>query len=489
MNPESVDMLLELQDLNSYFKNLDEEPSQPPQRVRDNTLATPVLMVSDSVSAIPISLSTSTNLEVESALAARRGRKSPTPLDIKTSVSQDPYPHIPTAFLDPWEYFPRNEAPIPAASSMGLEEMIKNLRSKCYSMYPFSGPGSPESLLSTIMPIDDEEWAFVKDLDRQDNLVSTITASPAVPTDLQTLQSTQNINADLVSPPVSGISNLDAFSGGRVTMVDVEPAECWKIKTTAAPSGRASMAQPSAPNLPPSSPPPLRPALSHRSSTAPMRGILKSPKMVRFASLPSRKENASMPVETANEVHCRLPVSPVSPPRRSLRSTISTNSIRVSPMKPMLPSAHLGAIRRAQSRSRVGDAASSRATTPQTTKTKICNRPASAPLSIRQNVIPPPPPPSLAPVAPALRPQSSRSSLLSSRTSRPNTPSEGRRFIGGLGTATKENRPRAVSSPLASSRRSSSANENGARRDKSRDSTANKSLVPVPFRNILTRFK
>jgi hypothetical protein len=192
MNPEMVDMVLQLQDLNTFFMEGSEQPGeQPPEPTGEdhgdnNYRVPPFLVVSNSTTAMPISFSSSTNQETDSTMAARRGRKVPAPLDL--NADSNPYPGIPTAFLSPSEQISKiHDSCGSEASSMDLEDMVASLRSKCASMCQFpdalSHETQPPGMLAegdddcfspaeaATLPTasasasdDEDEWAFAKDL-------------------------------------------------------------------------------------------------------------------------------------------------------------------------------------------------------------------------------------------------------------------------------------------------------------------------------------
>ena len=129
---ELVDMMQELKDLKNFF----EDPSQEVSRV------IPSLMISNSHCTFPLSLDScqSFTLKPVANLANRRGRTPPPPLLLKnqTPSSELPYPGIPTAFLgSPLSYspdFPDVDLSNTHTSGLRIEDMINNLRLQCSSM-------------------------------------------------------------------------------------------------------------------------------------------------------------------------------------------------------------------------------------------------------------------------------------------------------------------------------------------------------------------
>ncbi|KAJ6607515.1 hypothetical protein B0H10DRAFT_553288 [Mycena sp. CBHHK59/15] len=267
MNPEVVDMMLELQSLNSFFKEGSEEMDQPaaPQP--------PSLVVSNSHFALPVSLESSGNLSpgIPLALAARRGKKMLPPLSFKQSVhEEDAYPSMPTAFLgSPSSYSPKFEfASDPNRSSMDLQQMVTSLRSQCASIDSTTplDANLEELALSTAAGKEEDEWAFA------DGLLDLYTSRPFDPDFVK-----KPLLPQLVDYAEESLAHAALSSNNQRPRSDLSPP-------------------PSTP-LPPC-PPPQR--LSVRS-------ILKSSKSVRFASLP-------------NERPVSIPTPAVIAPRRSLGS-------------------------------------------------------------------------------------------------------------------------------------------------------------------------
>ena len=126
---ELVDMMQELKDLKNFF----EETSQETSRV------IPSLMISNSHCTFPLSLDScqSFTLKPVANLANRRGKDPPPPLLLKnqTSSSEFPHPDLPTAFLgSPSSYSDFPEVDISNTSGLRIEDMINNLRLQCSSM-------------------------------------------------------------------------------------------------------------------------------------------------------------------------------------------------------------------------------------------------------------------------------------------------------------------------------------------------------------------
>ncbi|KAG6832267.1 hypothetical protein H0H87_002163 [Tephrocybe sp. NHM501043] len=283
MNPEMVDIMLELQDLNSYFKNslagLDESVAVIEKEKSKLSSEPPALMVSDSHRSFPLYNNPPEQFEASQRIAsvppvpiaARRGRSLLPPLAITPKVEKDPYPSIPTAFLgSPSAYSPKFEGVVAGdGPSLNLEHMVANLRSQCAlpqavdEASPQSPGFSPLSEISFAAPSDqdnssDDDWAFaVSFLDGYGN-------------------NTAVINADQTEPP---------FYQKSKPGEDVVPKSSNELLT---PRVRSAALSPSpVPSMPL---PPLPTSMLRDPSviSSSPRGILKSSKNVRFASLPEK---------------------------------------------------------------------------------------------------------------------------------------------------------------------------------------------------------
>ncbi|KAI0358119.1 hypothetical protein OH77DRAFT_1397671 [Trametes cingulata] len=148
----------------------------------------PAIMVSNSTAALPLSLESSHSLQSELPLALRRGKKMPPALllghlakPVPRGAEEDSYPDIPTPFLgSPTTCTPiLEQAQEPSGFSMGLSAICADLRSRLPSPPPFSPiepvppatkqlESHPELVLppqdSVVSDLDDEEWAFARDL-------------------------------------------------------------------------------------------------------------------------------------------------------------------------------------------------------------------------------------------------------------------------------------------------------------------------------------
>ncbi|KAF8159522.1 hypothetical protein B0H34DRAFT_407690 [Crassisporium funariophilum] len=197
MDAELVDMMHELRTIKSYFQgNLhDSRDLDACQRSTPNIKhSVPSLVVSNSHRTSPLSLesSRSTSKSNSATLAIRRGRKAPPPLRVKEEVKSQEllYPGIPTAFLgSPSTYTPKFENAYTVANSaaapvLEIEDMISNLRLQCSSMALHTPPVDTswnsrsaigKSAHDSAGKVDGgDEWAFadsiLSDLDRQKTL-------------------------------------------------------------------------------------------------------------------------------------------------------------------------------------------------------------------------------------------------------------------------------------------------------------------------------
>ncbi|KAJ7890498.1 hypothetical protein B0H14DRAFT_3855309 [Mycena olivaceomarginata] len=255
MDPGVADMISELQNLNSFFKEQEAKPSDRPVAPPP-----PSLIVSNSHFSLPVSLESfgNTTPDAPLALAARRGKKMLPPLSVKPSPAENEYPSIPTAFLgSPSAYSPKFEfASHPNRPSMDLQQMVTSLRSQCAPL----NPGKPKAGDG-----GDDEWAFA------DGLLDTYSPRPF---DSEFVK--KPLLPDMVDYAAESLDSPPSLNRGH----------------SPAPSHRSPVSTLSAP---PSTP--LPPCPAQRTS---VRSILKSSKSVRFASLPNeRPESPESPaVET-----------------------------------------------------------------------------------------------------------------------------------------------------------------------------------------------
>ncbi|KAJ3523572.1 hypothetical protein NM688_g8706 [Phlebia brevispora] len=138
----------------------------------DTALGVPTIMLSNSTAAVALSLESSQSL---APLAVRRGHKVPAPLTLSVSKNTEDglYPGIPSPFLgspstpDPSTKFESSDDPI--VSSLDLDAMCQDLRSRCPPLRPDSPFPSPQHMSfadtssSAYTDQDSDEWAFAKE--------------------------------------------------------------------------------------------------------------------------------------------------------------------------------------------------------------------------------------------------------------------------------------------------------------------------------------
>ncbi|KAJ3999802.1 hypothetical protein F5050DRAFT_1735750 [Lentinula boryana] len=306
MNPDLVNMMVELRNLNTYFKEEDKEDVQvddseekPQELLRfpvDGACThPPSLIVSNSQCVISLSLESAGSLHsAPKTIAARRGNKSLAPLTIKSgTVDPSSYPSIPTAFLgSPSSYCPTFEFSGEPRSSTAFEDMVDSLRSQCASLQ-VSTPKSPafqeeENLqLNRASPPDppaspnpgggdgDDDWAFA------DSLLEKFP-------EFCVKQTLERLDVEQQSEKTSLEAN---FTDSRVTTND------------------ASLNEPTSAN-PPS--PSIAGSVSPTFSSNSPRGILKRCKSVRFAETPLI-DLGSVDTVPVHEVVSTLPPQSLGP--------------------------------------------------------------------------------------------------------------------------------------------------------------------------------
>ncbi|KAG6866581.1 hypothetical protein C0991_002069 [Blastosporella zonata] len=282
MNPEMVDIMLELQDLNSFFKDsltgLDRSVAVLEKEKGKLASEPPALIVSDSHRCFPLSNGSleQAHCDVPLTIAARRGRRLLPPLTLGEAVDEDPYPSIPTAFLgSPSSYSPKFECVgTGAGPSLDLEHMVTNLRSQCAFPRSMDDPG-PESLVHSPLSdmsfaeqgsSSDDDWAFA---------VSFL---------------------DEVGNHLVGLNSTNSSRLPDIIREDLATKAGLPSNESVTPRANSSAYSPSpVPSTPLPALPvnvPQEPSLVCPSP----RGILKSCKNVRFATLPDRS------AETRDEV-------------------------------------------------------------------------------------------------------------------------------------------------------------------------------------------
>jgi hypothetical protein len=460
MSQETLDMVLELQNLNSFFKGSLEQSDTNLARGEERP-EPPSLMVSNSHCTIPISLESSGDIAPHSppSLATRRGKNQPTPLlkTAKYSNFMTEYPSIPTAFLgSPSAYSPKFEyANATDELCLDLEDMISSLRQQCASMQsesrrtPPPGNFSTDSVTRSFEDADDGgEWAFVNSLLRDSGANVTDTGSIKKPHTTERPQGTRK--------PVPALSR-----GPLASKVNIPPGlRTFPAATRSPPRGLA-----------PSTPPPPTPSLSSPSSPQKVRGILKNSKNVRFASLPDKGPKAVENIETPRRPRQSMPAAPVDRPSR-LRPKSNT----ITGCTPLAhPQAH--------------DTTSALPTRDAKRGTPGGGRPVSVPVSNRSDDARARGP--LSPGQPRT-PLSTTSRQSAIPAQKPTPASLGRHSLGRAIKAADINKElvspesRASYTPSLTKRWT---NENNFRRDSDASQVTPKSRMPVPLRNVLARFK
>jgi hypothetical protein len=484
MHPEMVDLMLELKDLNRFFQGESGEANSVNSSDKDarDVLIPPSLMVSNSECSVPILLDPSRDSPV--ALAVRRGKKVPPPLSFKHEAEQDPYPGIPTAFLgSPSTYSPKFEfANRQGARALDLEDMVASLKSHCLSIddnscdprYPVhtKTPRMSNHVKATRSPADEEdEWAFAADLLKTYGETDNLSMRFLPDSDRATRSSTQG-NPMHYSSANNG-PELDSDASDKSVDASLNSIDsCYNQVVIRPGSDHPLRALPDA--CPPSADLPHRPAFSRPTTSNITRGILKRCKSVRFASLPS--EHGPDPTK-----------SPLTTPRRPTRSASITSLQRLSPLRnnfvsetgmncartnPIVSPSHPVAVSPASRR-----------------KPLPTHTPVSRPLLT--------PTPTQSPTRPAvansfsIRRTVTKLTAEPKKTPSPKTASLGRNSLGRLiRTSPGKGKENKATSSFPQISRWSSVNENMLRREGVQfESKASKSRMPVPLRNIFTRFK
>lgn len=467
--------MLELQDLNSFFKNglqhVDHSVATLDQQ--KHKIHPPSLIVSDSHTALPLVLDPSEHPQSDPSipLAARRGKDLLPPLFItgpNHTIAQSSYPSIPSAFMgSPSAYSPKFQSPLgDDDSSLGLEDMIATLKSKC-TYPPQSTHGdsqvveSPVSAMSFASPSEqidseDDDWAFA---------VSLLTEFGTQPDEIigkMDLSTHSELSLRDETPPsnlLSAANNLTS-SSIAITLQNCATSPC----SPPSPVPAAAL-----PSTPPSTPP------NRPSSPKGVRSILKSCKNVRFASLPEKPENFKIKPLVLNPPSPPLAQSTISHLRRPLRtrtiyraSKLVTEDKQATTLGPYLPTPSRSLLD--PKLDRVG---TSLPPSPSPIHQSFSLSKTPSPLS--RTVSPP-----RLPVRHSASVASTRKSITLGRTSKPDM--------------NKENSPKPASStPRATTTSRWTMNDMTFRRGSNISQPTPegtpRSRMPVPLRNILTRFK
>ncbi|KDR80660.1 hypothetical protein GALMADRAFT_264617 [Galerina marginata CBS 339.88] len=186
MQTELLEMVDELKAISSFFQepSQDEQVNKPSERLIDsNKLHIPSLVVSNSQFTFPVTLESSCSLSHcdSVSLAYRRGKR--TPPRLRLEKEEDPrefsYPEIPTAFLgSPTRHRPHFECANRTKPILPFEEMINNLRLQCSTMAletpPLDASWNSRAFLkreplsrdicTNLQPVEGDEWAFANSL-------------------------------------------------------------------------------------------------------------------------------------------------------------------------------------------------------------------------------------------------------------------------------------------------------------------------------------
>lgn len=467
-------MMHELRNLNSFFKAglQDLDQSTAVSDKGKERPEPPSLMISNSHCAIPLSLDSSENVLADppiSSLAARRGKDHIAPLLLKTAKYDAlliDYPEIPTSFLgSPSSYSPKFEyANATDDPSMELEDMISSLRSHCASLCPDSPlPTQFDGQLVEPMNLSAEPWtqSFINDDDANEwvfanSFLPNLDGSTADTSVNQKVHKSRQLH----HPPVHLVPT-GSGSG----------APTWTTDLNVKPTYEVARSPPHGP--PPSTPPPPLPSLSSPVAGSPhkVRGILKNSKNVRFASLPDpgskSVENVEIPPGRRRQ---SVALVPIDRPSR-LRPKSNTVTGITPPL--VLPRGH--------------DTISS----PPSKDTARCTpeggSPVSLPTSNHSDGFRP---------RGSITPVQTRAPLITvSRQSITPTQKLAPLSLGrhSLGRAIKADNKELDRSKIRASHTPSLSkrwtNENNFRRASDASQIMPKSRMPVPLRNILTRFK
>ncbi|KAF8892150.1 hypothetical protein BD779DRAFT_1670494 [Infundibulicybe gibba] len=453
MKPEMVDMMLELQGLNSFFREglQDLDNSVAALHQEKDKFDLPSLTISNSHSTVPLLLGASGDVisELPLSLAARRGKRCLPALSVKQTPGEIMYPGFPTAFLgSPSTYSPKFEfANNNGDTTLDLQDMIANLRSQTAYIPPRSLPlstGPPmapripnaSTLSTTSLPGEvtiDDEWEFAS------SLLADYGSQP---------------NMDTVWTP-------DLPAGLYLQSNTSEPSINHEV--TQGPSDKPA-------SDPPSSPLPAQPATPLDESR--VRSILKPHKSVRFASLPNRKQADVLIAPMASSRSSRHSTgSSKKPPVRSpspLRNTFSSQDT-VRPV--LMQRTHI--VAQSSQQPKPTKSAKTAPLSPQRTLEPATPR--SSPNDPQTKAAPPPQNVAVPQKKPSLVGPATKASGLSRH-------SFGRVMMKSTPNG-KENKHESLSS------RSPGENRTWYGIDKESPVTPQRSKMPVPLRNIFTRFK
>ncbi|KAL1756602.1 hypothetical protein FB107DRAFT_289968 [Schizophyllum commune] len=352
MKPELVDIVVELQKLNSFFNDGLTDLNQGVSALdkHKQRVTTPALTVSDSHETIPLPLER-VKENTTTLIANRRGKKAPPALNLKRQTPEDTYPGIPTAFLGtPSAYHPElDPRPKREGPAMNINDMISSLRSQCaaISRSPTSEVASsplasvseePEQPKVARNPDNAQDYMSAKD---QQALAFSVTI-PQLSDDESLMRRTLPLNLVDIQETLSDVGSDHLTESFSDFLREFESEALQPPSMPGTPMMPPSMPLPSLPipSLPPltlptvptralpdppagsleelptidprtsldnhrtslddmdwSPPTPPQPCRSPSLSLSPrqggLRGILKGGKNVRFASLPTNRRETS----------------------------------------------------------------------------------------------------------------------------------------------------------------------------------------------------
>ncbi|KAJ3849533.1 hypothetical protein EV368DRAFT_67354 [Lentinula lateritia] len=309
MDPDLAGMMMELRNLNSYFKEEEVQADDSLQRLEEGLCSpvdgvythTPSLIVSNSQCIVPLSLESGGSLyTIPKILAVRRGNKALPPLSLKSELmNPSPYPSIPTAFLgSPSSYHPTFEFAGNTRPSTAFQDMIQSLRSQCASLQV--------------------ETPHFPALQEEENDFQMIQSCPHVPPASPSAQDGENDWAFADSllrefPELCSKQNLE-LSNVELQSDKIFPEA--SITDSAQFVHTVSSNDPSNSHLPS---PSIAGSVSPTPSSNSPRGILKRCKSVRFAEVPSIDPD-SVHTAPVQEVVCPSTRHSTGPPiARSLK--------------------------------------------------------------------------------------------------------------------------------------------------------------------------
>ncbi|KAK7056408.1 hypothetical protein VNI00_002962 [Paramarasmius palmivorus] len=356
MNPEMVDMMLELQHLRSFFK-------EDPEEEDDTAMIPPSLMVSNSHFTLPLSLPSTESVESSppATLAVRRGNRPLPPLLSSNSgvfepLESSPYSDIPTAFLGTPSYDSSSlQATIPIhRPSANFNDMVYDLRSRCEPLqtrpsirFPSIQEDMQELATKALSPsrtADSDEWGFAQSImQKYGNTFSII--NPVVTPDASADEldlTPDSIDYTLVSSPLTTVT--PPFKGLDDSASMTTPDHSFSLENRA-----SSLTHSICDSTGPTTASPTPSVRSSSPSGGPVnpspRGILKRCKSVRFAESPIENEPPVISKEVAvGQPTLRHSLGSAHPKHKllkrpsPLRSTFTPQSNHVTSLSRSTPS-------------------------------------------------------------------------------------------------------------------------------------------------------